>query len=476
MDYGKYKLAYDAMHSEITQKPMSNSSQMKPTQYSNNGTLIVEGGRPISGRVAVRGAKNSVPKNMVAAMPTSEKTTFHNVAAIRDVSVMTDLIEAIGGLVQRDIVAGSITVDPLHLNAMSRETAAHFSGISRIPILLCGPLLHRFGEAFIPNLGGCAIGERSIDFHLDALRRFGASLEEQPDGILLHCKNGLRGTKIRLDFPSVGATEQVILTAVLAKGETELANAAVEPEIMDLIAQLQKMGAQIMLDTDRVIRIVGVERLRGCVHYAMPDRLEVASWACAAAATNGKIFVAGARHSDLFAFLNAYVRAGGEFEVEEAGIWFSRARSGLNAVVVETGVHPGFMTDWQQPFATMLTQAEGVSIIHETVYEGRFGYINALNTMGANITLRNDCLGSRCRFGRLNHAHSAIISGATPMVGAEIMVPDLRAGFSYVIAGLIAQGTSRISNIGLIQRGYEFFTDKLSALEVKFELIGDDVK
>jgi UDP-N-acetylglucosamine 1-carboxyvinyltransferase len=444
----------------------------KSPRYSNDGTLIVEGARPISGRVRVRGAKNSVPKNMVAALLTTDKTTLQGVAAIRDVSVMAALIESIGGSVQSNEVAGTFVIDPNNLTSMSVETAAHFSGISRIPILLCGPLLHRFGQAFVPNLGGCAIGERPIDFHLDALRRFGATLEQRPDGILLHCENGLRGTKIRLDFPSVGATEQVILTAVLAKGETELSNAAVEPEIMDLIAQLQKMGAQITVDTDRIIRILGVERLRGCIHHTMPDRLEVASWACVAAATNGEIFVEGARHIDLFAFLNAYTRAGGDFEVEEHGIRFMRAKSGLKAIVVETGVHPGFMTDWQQPFATMLTQAAGVSIIHETVYEGRFGYIHALNTMGANISLRTDCLGSRCRFGSLNHAHSAIISGATPMRGSDIVIPDLRAGFSYVIAGLIANGTSRISNIGLIQRGYERFTEKLTDLNVAFELLG----
>lgn len=463
------------MHQIIVKKVISlmlRHEYPQPMRYCNDGILKVEGGWPVSGIVCVRGAKNSVPKNMVAALLTTEKTILHGVAAIRDVSIMAELIEAIGGEVTSSDPDGTITIDPIKLKSMSAETAAIFSGVSRIPILLCGPLLHRFGEAFVPNLGGCVIGARPIDFHLNALRQFGVSLEERPDGILLHGADGLKGAKIRLDFPSVGATEQVILTAVLAKGETELSNAAVEPEIMDLIAQLQKMGAQITLDTDRTIRILGVDRLRGCTHYAMPDRLEVASWACAAAATNGKIFVKGARHIDLFAFLNAFAKAGGAFEVEEDGIWFSRRESGLKPVVIETGVHPGFMTDWQQPFAVMLTQAAGISIIHETVYEGRFGYIHALNTMGANISLRTDCLGSHCRFGSLNHAHSAIISGATPMNGGNIVIPDLRAGFSYVIAGLIATGSSQISNFGLIQRGYELFTEKLTALHVHFEQVG----
>lgn len=439
--------------------------------YSNAGTLIVNGGRPLIGNIQVRGAKNSVPKNMVAALLTSDETVIHGVADIRDVSVIAELIESLGGRVEHNKTEGTLRIRPAGLRPMKPETAVRFSDISRIPILLCGPLLHLFGEAFVPRLGGCAIGDRPVDFHLKALQSFGAILDVQPDGIVLNCGNrALRGAKIRLDFPSVGATEQVILTAVLAKGETELSNAAVEPEIMDLIAQLQKMGAQITIDTDRIIRILGVSKLNGCVHYAMPDRLEVASWACAAAATNGDVFVKGARHADLFAFLNAFTRAGGEFNVEETGMRFRRAKDGLRAVVVETGVHPGFMTDWQQPFATMLTQAAGVSIVHETVYEGRLGYIHELNKMGANISLRTDCLGSKCRFGSLNHEHSAIICGPTSMSGSEIAIPDLRAGFSYVIAALISNGQSRISNIGLIQRGYEFFTEKLNHLGVDFEL------
>lgn len=441
-------------------------------RFRNDGTLVIQGGRPIHGTLTVRGAKNSVPKNMVAALLTSEVTEIRSLADVRDVAIMAELITALGGQVQRNVAEGSLRIDPRQIAPMQPETAVHFSGISRIPILLCGPLLHRFGEAFIPNLGGCVIGARPIDFHLSALKQFGATLDERPNGIYLTAKK-LRGARIQLAFPSVGATEQVILTAVLAEGETELANAAVEPEIMDLIGQLQKMGAQITVETDRVIRINGVKTLRGCTHIALPDRLEVASWACAAAATDGEVFIEGARHGDLFAFLNAFMRAGGDFEVTETGMWFRRSAGGLKPVCLETGVHPAFMTDWQQPFATMLTQAAGVSIIHETVYEGRFGYVHALNTMGANISLRTDCLGSRCRFGRLNHEHSAIISGPTPMQGSRISIPDLRAGFSYVIAGLIAQGTSHISNIGLIQRGYERFNEKLQALGVSFEMVGD---
>ena len=213
-------------------------------RYRNDGTLVIQGGRPIHGTIKVRGAKNSVPKNMVAALLTEEITEIRSVADVRDVAIMAELVAAIGGQVTRNALDGSLTMDPRHIAPMSPDTAAHFSDISRIPILLCGPLLHRFGEAFIPNLGGCVIGARPIDFHLAALKQFGATLEERADGIYLTATH-LRGARINLDFPSVGATEQVILTAVLAEGETELSNAAVEPEIMDLIGQLQKMGAQI---------------------------------------------------------------------------------------------------------------------------------------------------------------------------------------------------------------------------------------
>lgn len=443
------------------------------SDYSDSGILSIIGGKPISGTISVRGAKNSVPKNIVASMLTDDDVTISNVANIRDIAIITDLIKACGGDVSWDRKKGIVSTNCQNVSELERDVAIEYGSKSRIPILLCGVSLHRFKHAFIPVLGGCRIGKRPVDFHLKALQAFGADITEVENGFSISCEQ-LKGARIRLDYPSVGATEQVILTAVLAKGETELSNSAVEPEILDLIAMLQKMGAHITVETDRIIRIVGVDRLTGCKHYAMTDRLEVASWACVAAATNGEIMVKGANHADLFAFLNHFMRSGGGFEVMDDGIKFFRTKETLTPVSVETGVHPGFMTDWQQPFVTMLTQAKGISIVHETVYEGRFGYIEALNKMGASITLRTECLGSRCRFGRQNHEHSAIISGISKLSGKEINVPDLRGGFSYVIAALIADGESKIRNIGLIQRGYENFTDKLTELGVDYTLIESD--
>jgi UDP-N-acetylglucosamine 1-carboxyvinyltransferase len=426
-------------------------------------TLLLRGGRPLNGEVELRGAKNALPKIMVAALLTGQRSVLRNVARIVDVAIVSDLIRALGGAVSQP-APDVIEIDAANVRPMERNVLREFSDKSRIPILTCGPLLARFGEAPVPSLGGCRIGRRPVDFHIRALRELGATLHDEPGNAHLTCVR-LQGNKIRLDYPSVGATEQVILAAVLAEGVTELSNAAIEPEIMDLLMVLQKMGAIISVDVDRVIRIVGVKSLRGFDHEAIPDRLEAASWACAAIATGGAIFVRGARQADLMTFLNKYRRIGGEFEVTGGGIRFWRAGGRLRSTVIETDVHPGFMTDWQQPFVIALTQAEGISIVHETVYEDRFGYVDALNRMGARIQLYRECLGGLpCRFGQRNYKHSAVISGPAPLNGAQIHIPDLRAGFSYVIAALAASGVSTLTNTGLIQRGYENLLPKLEAL------------
>lgn len=438
-------------------------------EIQSTNSIVIRGGHPLSGEVTVRGAKNSVPKNLVAALLTAEDSELRNVAKIKDVDIVTDMIRSLGGDVC-EMAPGTLQISTAGIHTMSNEMWEKFSDQSRIPILFCGPLLARLGRAVIPRLGGCSIGPRPVDYHLAALQQFGAKVEgDDNDGIVLTAKR-LKGCKIALDYPSVGATEQVLLTAVLADGVTELANAAVEPEIMDLIMLLQKMGAIISVDTDRVITIVGVNTLHGFSHTAMPDRLEAASWACAAAATGGKIFVKGARQADMMTFLNKYRQLGGAFEIREEGIMFWRSEPQLQSVVLETDVHPGFMTDWQQPFVVALTQGQGISVVHETVYEERFGYITALNKMGANIQLHRECLGGkRCRFGQRNYLHSAIIAGPCPLVGADVTVPDLRGGFSYVIAALIAQGSTTIQNIGVIRRGYEDFYCKLNALGADIE-------
>ena len=425
-------------------------------------TLSIQGGRSLQGEVTVRGAKNNFPKSLVAALLTSDPCRLRNISQIEDLEIVSGMLRALGGDIT--IHDHDVEISLAKIHSATKESFQEFSGRSRIPILFAGPLVARFGEAVIPKLGGCRIGSRPVDFHLAALREFGVSVEEDESFYFLKASK-LCGAKIKLSYPSVGATEQVLFSAVLADGVTELANAAVEPEVMDLIALLQKMGAIISVDTDRVITIVGVKKMRGYDHTVMTDRLEVASWACAAVATNGDVFVRGARQLDMITFLNKFRQVGGEFDIEEAGIRFHRANGVLQPLILETDVHPGFMTDWQQPFVILLTQAEGVSVVHETVYENRFGYTSALVQMGAHIQLHRECLGSKkCRFGRRNHLHRAVISGPTKLHGAEIEIPDLRAGFSYVVAALVAEGKSTIKNMATIKRGYEDIEGKLRGL------------
>lgn len=433
--------------------------------------LRVNGGRPLRGEITVRGAKNLVPKAMVASLLSVEPSRLASVPDIRDVEVVSGLLALHGVKVDFDKGEGVLEMDPGKLRNASVEDVDKHAGSSRIPILLCGPLLHRLGEAQIPNLGGCHIGERPVDFHLNTLRAFGAVIEERFGGIHLSAPRGLTGTKVELPYPSVGATEQTLLTAVRARGITELRGAAVEPEIMDLVAILQKMGAIISVDTDRVIRVEGVEELHGYTHRAMPDRIEAASWASAALATDGDIFVRGAQQADMMTFLNTFRKVGGRLDIAEDGIRFRRDTGGLHSIVLETNVHPGFMTDWQQPLVVALTQAEGLSIVHETVYENRFGFTQALREMGATIQVYRECLGGlQCRFGARNFYHSAVISGPTPLTGADIDVPDLRGGFSHLIAALAAKGTSNVSGVDIINRGYENFMEKLAALDADVEL------
>jgi UDP-N-acetylglucosamine 1-carboxyvinyltransferase len=437
--------------------------------------LVVHGGAPLQGQIRVRGAKNLISKAMVAALLGDTPSRLYDVPGIRDVEVVTGLLELHGVRVTKGASDGELVFDPANVEAANVDEINVHAGSSRIPILFCGPLLHRLGHAFIPDLGGCNIGGRPIDFHIQSLREFGAVVDKGDKGMEISAPNGLHGAKLELPYPSVGATEQILLTAVRAEGVTELRNAAVEPEIIDLICVLQKMGAIIKVHTDRVIEIQGVSSLRGYSHRPIPDRIEAASWAAAALATHGDVFVRGARQADMMTFLNTYTSVGGAFEIDDTpghgGIRFWHPGGELSAVALETDVHPGFMTDWQQPMVVALTQARGLSIVHETVYESRLGYTAALNQMGATIQTYRECLGGTpCRFGRRNFMHSAVIAGPSKLHAADLVIPDLRAGFSHLIAALAAEGTSRVYGINLIHRGYEDFEAKLAALGANAEM------
>lgn len=373
--------------------------------------------------------------------------------------IITELLKTIGSEIE---IAG--TTARIVTPTIKNSRVLQLTRRNRIPILALGPLLVRAGEAEVPVLGGDKIGARPVDIHLEALAKLGAQLAINKDSYRAWAKNGLHGAEIELRFPSVGATENVILAAVLAKGKTIIKNAALEPELIDLVKMLQKMGAIIELSPPRTITIEGVKRLHGVTHAILPDRNEAISFACLAIATNGRILVKDARQDDLITFLNTVRRMGAEYEVTSDGIAFWRPNS-LKALHVTTASHPGFMTDWQQPLCVLLTQAEGKSGIHETIYEERFAYAHDLNEMGAKIRISTDCPeGEQCRFAGKGFYHYAAIEGPTPLRSINCTVRDLRSGMVDILAALVADGVSEIEGVDEIDRGYEYIDSRLRQL------------
>jgi len=426
----------------------------------SNSKFLINGGKPLNGKVKVSGAKNSASKLLVASLLTDGKCILHNSPnKISDLILTKEICQSLGSSIQ-------ISNDKL-VSETRKLTGYHIEedlgNKTRIAILLAGPMLLRNGKAEIPVPGGCKIGSRPVNFHIDSLEKLGCNVSIKDNYFVLQA-DGLKGNNIHLQYPSVGATENIIIASTLAKGRTIITNAAVEPEILDLIKFLQKMGAIIEISTDRKITIEGVDKLTGAEHSVIPDRNQAASFACAGIASKGDVFIENAIQDDLITFLNTVRKVGGKYEVKENGIRFYYGGD-LKSIAIETNVHPGFMTDWQQPFVILMTQANGLSIVHETVYEERFGYVSELQKMGAEIELYNTCLGGlECRFANTHYYHSAVIKGPTPFHSAEINVPDLRAGFSYLIAGVIAKGESLVNGAIYIDRGYEEIDEKLRSL------------
>jgi UDP-N-acetylglucosamine 1-carboxyvinyltransferase len=437
------------------------------THISQEAFRII-GGSPLTGTVRVSGTKNLISKLMVASTLSSQQSHFTNAPIfLGEVKITEDILQSIGTkMTLFDADHGSIDIHTHEFT--SHIIPDRFKGLNRIPILLLGPLLHRTGKASVLLPGGDRIGARPVDFHINAIEQMGARISYD-DGYINCSADSLHGKQIDLPFPSVGATENIIMAATLAKGTTIITNAAVEPEIIELIKYLQKMGAIISMDTNRRIIIEGVDRLDGARHHIIPDRIEAASFACAAIASKGDVFIKEADQSSMLTFLNDLRSAGAGLEITDDGIRFFY-KGELKPTAIETDVHPGFMTDWQQPWALLMTQANGLSVIHETVYEDRFGYVKELQKMGAQIQLYNSCLGgAECRFTTLAHPHSAVIFGPTQLTGATINIPDLRAGFVYLIAAAIAKGESLITGIHHVERGYERIQAKLEQLGVTIE-------
>lgn len=425
--------------------------------------FVIHGGKPLKGSITVKGAKNSFTKLMVASLLTDEAVVLANCPATIEMELATELLHHVGASVSK-VKEGTVVI---HAHRVRHFRVSELSRKNRIPILALAPLLHRLGKAEVPYVGGDAIGPRPVNFHLNILTKMGARVTMKKNSYAAVARS-LHGATISLPYPSVGATETALFAAVLAEGTTVIKNAAGEPEIIDLISLLQKMGALISLDTNRVIVIEGVKRLSGVEHRVIPDRNEAVSFAILALATDGDILVHEARQDHLITFLNAVRRVGGDYHVEKSGIRFFR-KGPLRPISIETSPHPGFMTDWQQPFTVLLLRAKGISKIHETVYEDRFGYVKEFIRLGAKISVTTRCLGAPCRFAKKGYPHSIEIEGPARLRGADIWVPDIRAGLAHLVASLAARGTSTISGIEHLDRGYEKIDQRLRS-------IGADIK
>lgn len=426
----------------------------------------ITGGQPVSGEIRCFGAKNFATKAMVAACLGDSPTVLTNMPPIGDVEITANLIKSFGATVEW-VEENTLRIDPT--TAHTHKVTTPDSRSNRLPILMLPVLLHKFGQAEIPRLDGCAIGKRAVDIHESAAIAFGAEISVKRSRFTA-TTNGkrLKGTQFELHYPSVGATETCLFLSVLAEGTSVIKNAAIEPEIMELITMLRSMGAVIFQSPNREIKIEGVPKLSGTRMYAIGDRIEAASWAALACASNGSITVEGIRPNTLGNFLSYYRQVGGGFEyLADDKIRFFQERE-LSPIMLETDVYPGFSTDWQQPFTVLLTQAKGISAVHETVYESRFGYTKALNQLGAQIQLSKECIGTPCRFANMGHEHSALILGKTKLTAIDepMEVPDLRAGLGYLIAAAVAEGTTTLTHIERIERGYGNLPERLKNMSL----------
>jgi len=413
---------------------------------------------PLHGDVRISGSKNAVSKLMVAALLAEGPSTITNAPRLGDVGITAGMLRSVGAHVALD--GDQVVIDAGAL-AESRIPVS-YSGLNRMPILLVGPLLHRIGEAFVPFVGGDRIGPRPVDFHVEALRQFGAEVEWTDLGLEVKAAK-LHGARIRLPWPSVGATETVLLTAVLAEGRTIVENAAVEPEVVELALFLQRMGARIELQPDRRFVVEGVHRLAGASQRLGGDRIEAFSYLVAGLATGGSVRITGCAQERLVTAITTLQRMGASFSITDDTI--TATAEHLLPCAVRTSPHPGFMTDWQPPLVVLCTRAHGMSVLHETLFEDRLGYIDALQRMQAEVELFDQCLvGDPCRFQETGARHSALVRGVSPLQGAEVEMPDIRAAFGYLIAAAAASGPSILHGVHHLERGYDQVFEKFSEL------------
>jgi len=428
--------------------------------------FIIRGGKPLRGAVTLGGAKNASFKLMIAAMLADSESRLLNLSHIGDVDVTKKTMEALGvGVVE----CGPRTMF-VHPQKVNSSQIPQFAGEkSRASTLFASILLKQTGKAVIPQPGGCVLGARPIDRHLEALESLGVKINTTSTHVELMTEQ-LIGNTFRFEKKTHTGTECFILAAVMAKGRTVIENAGQEPEIDDLINYLNEMGARIAKKAGDVLIIDGVDKLHGVIHKVMPDRNEAVSYACAALATKGDIVVENARKQDLETFLLAVDEAGGRYDVAEYGIrfWYEKP---LRAVSLKTAPHPGFMTDWQPLWSVVMTQAKGTSEIIEAVHHNRFQFAKQLNQMGAQIELYNPDVDNPESYYEFNikdaqagEYHAARIVGPTPFTPTNVLVPDLRAGATLTIAALIASGRMEIDGVEHIDRGYESLDQRLAQL------------
>ncbi len=408
--------------------------------------LIIEGGRRLSGHIAVEGAKNSALPACVAALLTDEPILLRRVPQLRDVSTILYTLGALGKRVVRNETSVVISGD----GPLSGEANPYSVRKMRASFLVLGPLVARLGRARVPLPGGCAIGARPVDLHLRGLEALGARIEEH-DGVVDVTADRLRGARIELAFPSVGATEHLAMTAALAEGVTEIVNAAIEPEVLDLVSLLRRMGAEIDVE-ERTLR-VAASRLGAAEHTLIPDRMEAGTMLLAAAVSRGEATADDVAPEDFRPLSDALRRVGVDVSEGERSVTVS-AGGTLRGTAVETAPHPGFPTDLHPPIAALLALAGGTSRITETVFENRFTYVDPLRAMGAQISV---------------DGRTAAISGVEQLRAKPVEAPDIRAGAALVLAALAAEGTTTLRGLEHIDRGYERLAEKLQLLGAHIE-------
>jgi UDP-N-acetylglucosamine 1-carboxyvinyltransferase len=405
--------------------------------------FLIQGGVPLEGEIPVSGAKNSALPVLAACLLTAEPVTLERIPPVRDIRTMEKLLEHIGARIQH--TDGQVTIEA----AQIAHAGAPYELVKtmRASSLVLGPLVGRHGRARVSLPGGCAIGARPINLHVAGLERLGARVRQEHGYIEAEAPHGLEGAEVHFERITVTGTEDLLMAAVLARGETIIHNAAREPEVVDVAELLVKMGAKIEGAGTGVIRVRGVDRLHGASHAIIPDRIEAGTFMVAGALTRGDVEVTGCAPEHLRALIAKLIQCGAEVSEVGPDRLRVRAKRKLKSVDVTTEEHPGFATDLQAQFMALMTQADGIAIITETIFENRFMHAQELARMGANIRLE----GRR-----------AMVAGVTELSGAQVIASDLRASASLVLAGLAAQGETLVDRVYHIDRGYERIEAKLA--------------